>query len=363
MSHSKILRHAVLVAGGGALFGLASSHDNLFGHSHSITSCAAGNGGPHSALRRRSTVGALADVKLRTTMAEERINALRAEMRSIETRIAAAERDIGLSAPKTAALASPMRFRTLLEQRATHTLRELDCTSLVTRLVVRSESDFAMQLADRAGTALNSKQVVFVTPASSWIEWLEKQPAAPAAVSAADALDFVGWSEGDIEWARSANLSAKIYVWRAAANGADLAPATWDELFDTVLPACAADALAFAPPNGKFPAAWWHMGDAAENERFVALARQHRRSIMALKPGDFARDKTVGVREALAAAPAEQPRKVRQALQNILYLEELYAGDGYTYNKAGAKKAPEMLVKTQRLVNLEDLEVIDLGQV
>ena len=200
MSHSKILRRAVLVAGGGALFGLASSHDSLFGHSPSITSCAAGNGGPHSALRRRSTVGALADVKLRTTMAEERINALRAEMRSIETRIAAAERDIGLSAPKTAALASPMRFRTLLEQRATHTLRELDCTSLVTRLVVRSESDFAMQLADRAGTALNSKQVVFVTPASSWIEWLRnsrrRRPPSPA-----DALDFVGWSEGDIEGA------------------------------------------------------------------------------------------------------------------------------------------------------------------
>ena len=85
--------------------------------------------------------------------------------------------------------------------------------------------------------------------------------------------------------------------------------------------------------------------------------------IAALKPADFARDKTVGVREVLAAPLAEQPRKLRQALQNILYLEELYAGDGYTYNKAGARKAPEMLVKTQRLADLEDLEVIDLGQV
>jgi hypothetical protein len=279
--------------------------------------------------------------------------------------MSAAECDTGQGAKKLA-LASPRRFRALFEARDPHALRELDCTALVTRLVVRSESDFAAQLGDRAGTALNSKQAVFVTPASSWVEWLAAQPAAPSAASAAsaaDALDFVGWNPDDVDWARSAKRCAKIYVWRAAADGAGLAPATWDLLFDTVLPACAAEAPSFVPPNGELPAAWWHMDDPAENDRFVALARHHSRAIAALKPGDYARDKTVGVREALAAPLADQPRRVRQALQNILYLEEPYAGDGYTYNKVGARKAPEMLVKTQRLADLAELEVIDLGQV
>ena len=72
----------MLVAGSGALACLVSCHGSVFGESRSITSCAAGTGGQNSALRRRSTVGALADVKHRTTTAEERINALRAEMRS-----------------------------------------------------------------------------------------------------------------------------------------------------------------------------------------------------------------------------------------------------------------------------------------
>ena len=108
------------------------------------------------------------------------------------------------------------------------------------------------------------------------------------------------------------------------------------------------------------PKAWWS-DDAAENDRFVTMARGLRREVQEVA---CVKDPAVGVPEALAAAStAEALLKVRQCLQNLMYLDVLFTGDGWTRNNAGERKAAEMVVETRCLSDLDGPAAIDLGKV
>ena len=249
---------------------------------------------------------------------------------------------------------SPRDFKRLFEQGDLGALEQLDCSTLTTRLVVRTPADFA----EKKATRLNSKQVCFVTPATSWVEWAAGMGTGDDEM-AASGLDFVGWEKEDIELAASKGRHARIYVWDGGA-GVGSCAATWDLVFDEVLPRCARGAATFVlAPGQARPAAWWD-DEPGENQRFVSLAQRLRRDIEAVA---WQKDESVGVPEVLAAEEEDQPLKARQALRNILYLEPLFTGDGFTRNFAREVKAPELLVDTKALAELEGLEVIDLGPV
>ena len=101
--------------------------------------------------------------------------------------------------------------------------------------------------------------------------------------------------------------------------------------------------------------------DAVENDRFVAMcAGPLRDSIMEVA---YEEDRTVGVPEVLSARPEDQALKSRQALRNILYIESLFAGDGFTRNAKGETKAAEMIVMTKSIAELEAFENMNLGRV
>ena len=277
------------------------------------------------------------------------------DLKALEARVSAVE--------KRAAIDGAKRFRALFEaaakgdQDALAQLQQHDTEALVTRLVVRTEEEFENQLANPSQTRLNPLQVVFVTPAASWVKWLGE--ARGHASTAASALDFVGWEKAEIEWAQGEGKCGRIYVWvdEEAAGCAG----TWDLVFDRLLPECAVGAADFlASTVDSRPSAGWS-DDAAENERFVAMARGLRREVEEVAD---VKDTKVGVPEALAAtSTAEAPLKVRQCLRNLMYLGDLFAGDGWTRNKAGERKAAEMIVETRCLSDLDGLEVIDLGKV
>ena len=263
---------------------------------------------------------------------------------------------------KPAPPCSPQSFCSAFDKGDIKALKRLNTSKLVTRLVVRSEKEFAEQLADRTNARLNSKQAVFVTPAASWIDWLEstQQAGKDSPSRSYKALDFVGWESSDISWAKNAKKSAKIYVWT---EGEDEAwPATWDSVFDQVVPTCARGASTFEFAKGvSKPASWWH-DDSAENVRFADLCSRLRKEIADLG-SKWPRDSSVGVPEALEARTEDQPKMCRQALKNILYLDTLFAGDGFTRNKKGEKKAAELIAMTNCLADLKDFAVASLGLV
>jgi hypothetical protein len=246
-----------------------------------------------------------------------------------------------------------------LEQGDLGALQQLDCHALVTRLVVKSPSELAEQLESKETTRLNSKQMVFATPATSWLDWGTSIGPSPDE-RAASALDFVGWERDGIDWARKEGLHARLYVWEGgagASSGSSLA--TWDLVFDEILPRCARGGATFLAKGQDKPKGWGDE-DTGNNEKFVALAQRLRGAIEVV---EWKKDPCVGVPEVLAAAEEEQPCKIRQALRNILYLEPLFKGDGFTRNQAGEKKAAEMIVETRALAELEGLQFVELGAV
>ena len=151
-------------------------------------------------------------------------------------------------------------FRRAWEAGDLAALQKVDCSRLVSRVVVKTEEQFAAQLSKKEGTKLNSKQCVFVTPASSWIDLLEaaKKGGRNATVRAADALDFVGWDRETITRAQDEKLIAQLWVWSEGGEVTAREAATWDFVFDSVLPACAKGAAIFVPPGGlPKPKAWY----------------------------------------------------------------------------------------------------------
>ena len=219
---------------------------------------------------------------------------------------------------------------------------------------------------------LNSRQWVFVTPASSWVAEPGAGGPPNSVVAGADgrsALDFVGWGNEGIELAIKAGKACRIFVWRDS-TGRD-ATATWAHVFDTVLPAAAASATdqdscwdlqaAIGVPdftidsNGK--PLWSPV--APVNQKFVkALCREPLRSEITQVAQPWDSDPEKGVERWLDAPGAVA---ARQVLQNILYVDPLFRGDGFTYNNAGERKAREMLIETQAYASLDGLVWIDIG--
>ena len=258
------------------------------------------------------------------------------------------------------------RFRELVEQADWTKLRELDTSCLASRVVTDDQTNLHARLSSPSEYSLNSKQVVFVTPTSSWIKWGEQLDSTSASSDgsskAARALDFVGWNTDDIEWARRSNKSAMIYVWEDPEIVERDCTATWDFVFDFVLPECAAGAASFKAPEGKKPPRW--SSPSADNE-FVRIAQTLRDKVSAvtLNEADLEEAKNVGVPEVLGAEESDRPLKVRQALKSMFYLEGAFTGNGSTRNRAGEDCAPELIVSTRRFSELEQLEGIDLGKV
>ena len=260
------------------------------------------------------------------------------------------------------------RFKVLVAGARWSELADLDLSHLASRLIVDTENKLQDRVARPAASALNSKQVVFVTPAASWVNW-GRARSSNGGRAAASALAFVGWDQEGIEWARSKDYSARLFVWEDPdlANGLERTP-TWDFVFDVMLPECEAGAAAFKPlasaPRTPLPNAWW-AADPEMNAEFVRLAQALRDDVAAVPfSAEGMVDKSVGVREVLAATGTEDAAlKVRQALKNMFYLDVLFAGDGFTRNAEGEVLCRELLVPTKRLSDLVDLQTIDLGRV
>ena len=266
------------------------------------------------------------------------------------------------------------RFRELVEQADWKTLRELDTSCLASRVIADDQTNLHARLSSPSEYSLNTKQVVFVTPTSSWIDWGEQLDSttvsSEGSSKAAKALDFVGWNTDDIEWARSSNKSAMIYVWEDPELAERDCTATWDFVFDFVLPECAAGAASFKTTKGKEPR--WAVikepllvtSPSVDNE-FVRIAQTLRGKVstVPLNEADIKEAKDVGSLEVVQAAESDRPLKVRQALKSMFYLETAFAGDGFTRNRAGVRCAPELIVSTRRFSELEQLEGIDLGKV
>ena len=262
------------------------------------------------------------------------------------------------------------QFKDLLVNARWTDLHNLDLSHLATRLIVKTDEELQDMHARPTAHALNSKQVVFVTPAASWVKW--GMTTASSSSKAVSGLEFVGWPNDGIDWAHKEGLSASIFVWEDPdlANG-NKRTALWDFVFDVLLPECKASAATFRPLGGtSLQKAWWVVDDPemnSMNAKFVRLSQTLRDKVAAVPFSATGMvDKSVGVREVLEASLEKNndvALKVRQALKNMFYLDILFAGDGFTRNVQGDKLAQELIITTKRLSDLMDLETIDLGKV
>lgn len=175
----------------------------------------------------------------------------------------------------------------------------------------------------------------------------------------------VGWTPSDIATCRSRGNSVKLLVWRAPAGERPVNTlATWDRVFQAVLPMAAATGHTDLAIKG----CW--SSNAATNAQFVKRVTGMRAAIeaFAMSPGDM--DRSVGV-EQFMSEPS--PLNARRVLSNLLYLDPLFAGDGMlrdgynSNNKSGEADADdgpllrEYLVATPQvpIAQLPDLEVVE----
>jgi hypothetical protein len=140
---------------------------------------------------------------------------------------------------------------------------------------------------------------------------------------AAAALLHVGWSSQDVASYR--DRVVKLVVFEALAPRAP--HATWDHVFNDVLPAIAATGAAVAAPP-------WD-ADVAVNRRFATVLRQNRALVEAVDnatPRVTPNYPDARIADFLAGLAAGEPDWLfaRRLLDQLLYLGDLFDGSGRT---------------------------------
>lgn len=220
---------------------------------------------------------------------------------------------------------------------------------------------------------LNSKQFVFVLKAEDVVDLV--------GAGSGHVLAAVGWDKQGVAEAHAGGEAVYLVIFAVEdddggmpqaeevtkelryLNGcerADDALATWDHIFDHVLP--------FAARTGHqgFSSQGMWTADPLLNMQFLRQAQSFRREIQGWSFLPEQRDSTVGVAEcqqteenevgSSTSLPSLSPAakedvvlRTRQTLHNLFYLNPLFRGDGYSYTAQGERKARELLIPTTDL--------------
>ena len=158
----------------------------------------------------------------------------------------------------------------------------------------------------------------------------------------AAALRYVGWTDKDIA-TYATGRQIKLVVFEACPARA----ATWDEVFDSALPAAAA-AVGRLHASGLAVDGW--SAQQAQNERFVLeLQRpENRARVVQVDARSLPRGDDRRVEAFLAGVDAKTPdwTFARRILQLVLYIDDFFDGSGRTCLVSGEHGCAEYLVAT-----------------
>lgn len=157
-------------------------------------------------------------------------------------------------------------------------------------------------------------------------------------LSARDCLVAVGWTDKEIDTEFASGMEVRLLAWECL--GAH--PATWKNIFESILP----DTAAAAGTTTLAVGSEW--ADDPSKRSWVA-----KKVVECFDDPDFRADvekcttypseEKLGAEDFLKDAT---PVRARQLLDNLLYLKPLFRGDGFTWDRDGNRGVPETLVET-----------------
>lgn len=175
---------------------------------------------------------------------------------------------------------------------------------------------------------INSRQYLFTMSADEFSKHFEGKEC-----TVEEAFKFWGWSEQEIAEQKKADKKAVGVVWQGDVKLEDSIRATWDRVFNSVLPA--ASKLTQELNSDKATAGIWSV-NADTNLTFVNEVNAIRDSVERLERGGWSDKQKSTVEDFLQAkSAADKPKLARQALCNILQLEPGFRGQGSTSGGAG----------------------------